>query len=545
MTYMNFSFSSRFGRCLLIGMSLLLALSVYVHFISGYVGDKIWLLTAAHMWVSGKKLYVDIFEVNPPLIVWLYALPVWIALHEKWLFDYHLLVLFALGAIAVSIGLCIGVIRLNTLFKDSKDKQIALGILLLAALIFWVNPGYFGDREHLFFTITLPYVLRWLPSTEALLPLKLRILIGILAGIGFCVKPHCAVIWLGVQILVMARTRSGAILFCIENILIYGIVTLYVSAVFILYPEYVNVVLPMAVAVYSGYHINWLLSKGQFLCIACITAALTFVDFRWLPTSPYRKDIVYFLGIAAAQLVYALLNNGWGYTFYPVTITLLILTGWVMAEFIYLRNTAREKGLPDKRYTYGIRDCLVNFILNTMIMLGFYGQSLQTTCEDSAMCQMEKTYEEMAAEVHLQSFGTIAISAQPWPYLARATGATMQTRFNHIWMMPSIFTGDNNFVQKNKWVADYVAHAFADDMNHNKPELMFVDASPQFLGTLTPIDLIHYFSAWPAFRLAWNNYTYMKTVNYCRDAYTGINVPIIKLGKMGCRYDIYSRRRLP
>src|SRR5690348_9425733 len=38
--------------------------------------DVAWLLHIANQWLHGRRLYVDIVEVNPPLIVWLSAIPV-------------------------------------------------------------------------------------------------------------------------------------------------------------------------------------------------------------------------------------------------------------------------------------------------------------------------------------------------------------------------------------------------------------------------------------------------------------------------------------
>src|SRR5580698_5618612 len=41
--------------------------------------DIAWLLYVAHRWMSGRELYVDVIEVNPPLIIWMSALPLTVA----------------------------------------------------------------------------------------------------------------------------------------------------------------------------------------------------------------------------------------------------------------------------------------------------------------------------------------------------------------------------------------------------------------------------------------------------------------------------------
>ena len=41
--------------------------------------DIAWLLYVARRWMAGRELYVDVVEVNPPLIVWISAIPLEIA----------------------------------------------------------------------------------------------------------------------------------------------------------------------------------------------------------------------------------------------------------------------------------------------------------------------------------------------------------------------------------------------------------------------------------------------------------------------------------
>jgi len=37
--------------------------------------DIAWLLYCARRWIAGRELYVDVVEVNPPLIIWISAIP--------------------------------------------------------------------------------------------------------------------------------------------------------------------------------------------------------------------------------------------------------------------------------------------------------------------------------------------------------------------------------------------------------------------------------------------------------------------------------------
>src|ERR1700690_756656 len=41
--------------------------------------DIAWLLYVAHRWLAGRELYVDVVEINPPLIIWISAIPIRVA----------------------------------------------------------------------------------------------------------------------------------------------------------------------------------------------------------------------------------------------------------------------------------------------------------------------------------------------------------------------------------------------------------------------------------------------------------------------------------
>src|SRR5579871_4113936 len=59
---------------------LLFLLMLYLQFYAGDAGDKNWLIYATRKWLSGGKLYVDVFDLNSPILLWMYALPVFASL---------------------------------------------------------------------------------------------------------------------------------------------------------------------------------------------------------------------------------------------------------------------------------------------------------------------------------------------------------------------------------------------------------------------------------------------------------------------------------
>src|SRR3954471_20644592 len=65
-------------------ISLILLVSVvamvlFVALRSPLKDDIAWLLYVARRWMAGRELYIDVVEVNPPLIIWISAIPIQVA----------------------------------------------------------------------------------------------------------------------------------------------------------------------------------------------------------------------------------------------------------------------------------------------------------------------------------------------------------------------------------------------------------------------------------------------------------------------------------
>ena len=86
------------------------------------------------------------------------------------------------------------------------------------------------------------------------------------------------------------------------------------------------------------------------------------------------------------------------------------------------------------------------------------------------------------------------------------------------------------FAQDHHWIFDYVADAFADDLDKNKPPIVYVDDSDALYLTAMHVNLVAYFSENAHFRDAWGHYRYTQSVASC-------NHP----ESMHCNFDIYLR----
>src|SRR5579872_4628317 len=118
-------------------------------------GDVAAILDYAVRMVAGERLYVDLFDVNPPLIFWLNIGPAWIA--DRLALDpavvFVACVLMLQGA---SLALC----RRPIAALRELGHPIARAALPLAGLsILLILPRHnFGQREPLMVGFALPYL---------------------------------------------------------------------------------------------------------------------------------------------------------------------------------------------------------------------------------------------------------------------------------------------------------------------------------------------------------------------------------------------------
>ncbi len=130
--------------------------------------DQMWLLYAARLHLQGAPLYgSQIFETNPPLIIWLSMVPEALA-RLTHLPDTALGKLFLL---AVEFG--IAAVCLNLLRRIRPDLTRATRLALAFAFIttFAVMPARdFGQRDHLLILFLLPYIFAAAVRAQALTP---------------------------------------------------------------------------------------------------------------------------------------------------------------------------------------------------------------------------------------------------------------------------------------------------------------------------------------------------------------------------------------
>ncbi len=194
--------------------------------------DVAWHVYAGGVLHDGGTLGVDVVDNNPPLVYWLARGAVALAR----LPGAAPLLVYSLLAFAVALASTLAARRLLAAPLGSPALADALALALLALLT--LGPGFdFAQRDPLVAAGVLPYlVAAGLAADGTRLGRPAGLAVGALAGLGISLKPHYALLWMGVEAWLLLRGGTQAWRRS-ENAAIVAVGASYVASVLILAPS--------------------------------------------------------------------------------------------------------------------------------------------------------------------------------------------------------------------------------------------------------------------------------------------------------------------
>lgn len=287
--------------------------------------DIAFFLYAARRVVDGARLYRDVVEINPPLIIALNVPPVLLARMTGWseILCYRLL---TTGLLLGSLLISAAVLRRIVPGEDEAFRRWVVG--LLCFVLFLVGAPDYGQREHLLLALVLPFLLLAAARARGVaVDAPLALGTGIMAGLGFSLKPHFLLVWLAVEVgrLVLQQGRRPRI--GIESFALGFILLAYVGVTVLLTPEYLDLVRLLAPDYrrYLGVPLGELLLNGRRTPLLLLAAL---VSIGLASRARYRELWVILLLAALAGFVAAAAQGkGWRYHFYPSMATVYVLLG--------------------------------------------------------------------------------------------------------------------------------------------------------------------------------------------------------------------------
>jgi hypothetical protein len=441
--------------------------------------DPAWLIHGTEVFLDGGRLYRDVFELNPPLIFYLTVPPVWLA-RSLQLFDLDVFVVYVVALITLSLSIAGLVLR----YASALPAGMRNGILLAAGVALAICPaGNFGQREHLMLVLALPYLLlaagraRQVPCA-----MWLAGAVGVMAALGFALKPHFLLIPFAAECYIVACTGTLRRLLRTETLGLGAAILLYLEAIVWFTPDYLTTIVPFGMAVYEGGFDSPLLAV-----LACpATLLLPLVLTLQLATRrnlaiPQPGDI---LCIAASGffVIYVMQMKGWSYQAYPLDATLFLGLAVVLLQSVGVPHLSRLAiAIGVLLAAVGVNDGMQRY-------------------RNAFMAEMAPIVAGLPKDASIYVFTAKVSEAFP---LVNYSGIGWSSRFDTFWLLPGLLMQPAPTPEIEK----FLRNAVVTDLTRRPPALIFVDVAPAkaYFGGRT-FDYIRYFSADPRFAALWAEY---------------------------------------
>jgi hypothetical protein len=209
--------------------------------------DVSWLLRLSKLALAGKTYTNDYFDPNPPVILFLYSLPVLFSkcLGLKIIYPFRIYIF-----LLASMSLFICHFFIKTLF--AKDNFLGCLLLLTLAALFLLEPMFlFGQRECLLLIFTMPYVFLVAAKLHRnTIKPAYAIAIGLFAGLGFAIKPQFLSVFCLIEITVMVYSKNIWAWRRPETFAVIILYLLLAAVSYVLFPDYFLVVVPYVLATF-------------------------------------------------------------------------------------------------------------------------------------------------------------------------------------------------------------------------------------------------------------------------------------------------------
>lgn len=227
----------------LFGSIAIFLISILVRSTRDIGQDSALYLEVAQKILNGGKYYYDFFENNLPLSFIFTLIPLGLAK----VFAVNPIICTEVFVNLIGIAAIYSAAKILKRTEISKDHVVYnLVILSFSAgfflRIFTLQFNEFATKSTYFLAFSYPYICyQFFKSAE--LKKSDQIVIGLLAGLLICLKPHYGILVLALEIRRFWLEKATAkIVFELRNLLILAIILFYTALIFLFFPEYIKAI---------------------------------------------------------------------------------------------------------------------------------------------------------------------------------------------------------------------------------------------------------------------------------------------------------------
>lgn len=457
-------------------------------------GDVAWLLHTADRTLDGARPYVDVVETNPP---WVIVLNIGFAGLSR-LLGVGIARGFVVELLAL-IGLSLALTwRLS---RGMPEGLRRVGLLTWAYLLLVHIGAMFGQREHLLEILILPYVFGVIAEARGdRTPRGLAIVVGLMAGCGFALKPYFVPALLALEGY-LAWRRGVEVWRRPQVFAIASVFAVYAVALATCFAGFFDAARRFA-PLYLNYHLDDVFGGGNVWRVPLLLLAFMFARSLARERGRGRTDgwaDVFGWLATALTLAVALGGRGWLYHWLVVSaITLYLLVGAVALI------------LADKSATWRRRAGIGLIAAIPCCGALTYTEIAPTAADDDAAV---KVVREVAGDGR----GSILVlSGCPDVALTLDTGARWGMRHPFLWPLPAFYKeatwrpGQYRKVVEMEAAERRFVGEIAEDFARDRPSLVLVDCRAGD-GPFRDFDYLQYMSQVPTFAANFREYEYLKS----------------------------------
>jgi len=467
--------------------------------------DAAWHLQTAFKWLDGAEVGYGVFDINPPMTMWLSTIP---AIFTR-LSGADPQTVFKVFVLVMLAGIFIFCEIISKSFEWSMQQRIWFRIFL--ALGLFILPGYdFGQREHLAAAMITPYVLVCaLRAGGKLVNLNLAVTCGLVAGIGFGIKPYFIAVGMCLELALLFYMRHARQFVRAEIVTVILVVCSYLIAILIFAPGYYFEVIPAALSNYGGYNSSWVLVGKRLFGNQVFVMSLALILFLVGGLKIWRNAAVILLLATGAGFLIAAIGQqkAWSYQIFPVIYFMMVALGLLIGE---LYKTSRFNQMAP------VAALVIGAVLLMRPLVPFVEEMTSQNSTKSRVDRLSEIFEKNAGDNQLV-FGFITSPRDIHPAVLQS-GTKWADAAGAMVYLPALL-GDFYKKQNNDAARRILEIAQKHDRNmiarliNNPPGVIVSQSGPGRLGLENnSISYPQYFSRYPEFENFWKQYRLSESV---------------------------------
>lgn len=471
--------------------------------------DLAIIMHTAALMLKGQTYAHDIYEPNPPMIFFLNFLPVLMTKLTGIKMIYTLR-LYLIALIILS-ATCSRVL-FNYLFNE--DKRL-IGILSwgFALILLFLSSEAFGQREHFLVILATPYLfLAAIRLENKSVARPLAIMIGIMAGVGFVLKPFFLPTLLLVELLLAVRKKNLLAWLRPESLTICLITVFYVLTVILFYPAWWLQVMPLWFPYYQAIAWPWYTLFSNEIFLYCCTPLV----YAWLNRQDKQnKAIKEVLALATLGYLVTFLVPRviWFYHILPALsvacLYWLVIIGELSKSVQYRHADARSRDSALKPQRIGsVLLVLAVFLLPTWLCIRLLNGEIRRFHSDDAIHQLITLLNHDNTNTRYNFFSmTHQLTQLEYYTHAEYTGSIAFFCWEYARLLPESYSE----TYRQEKLSEAIG-LLTRDLRETKPQYVFVD-NPSSLQCLDQfIDFPKEYAKDDSFRSAWSHYRYIGTI---------------------------------